>query len=113
MKTKVLTIIVNLIFATTLAYGATQEELKEQCESKGGYEWNSELNTCKYTQASVETKESHDECADSSDPDKCYMETAQTSSGVSQGEGKNNKTTGAMLAKTAAGAYSLFSAVGP
>lgn len=104
---------ISIIFlASQLVFADfTIEEQKEKCTGSG-FHWDTTLNACMQTQQAVDLKEDHDECADSSDPDSCYKKTAQESTGVKAGDGTDNKLKGELLAKTAAGAYSLFSMVG-
>jgi hypothetical protein len=104
-------ILLYCLCSTTMATEQTIDEQRTACTG-AGFEWDSSLNACMQTQQAVELKEDHDTCAESEDPDSCYKETAESFTGVKAGDGTDGKLKGAALAKTAAGAYSLFSMVG-
>ncbi len=99
------------LLCTPIAAEQTIQEQQTACTG-AGYQWDTSLNACMQTQQAVDLKEDHDTCAESEDPDSCYKDTAESFTGVKAGDGANGKLKGEMLAKTAAGAYSLFSMVG-
>lgn len=73
-------------------------------------EWDDELNSCMTTNDAIEMREDYQSCAESEDPQACYLSTAEEKSGVKSGDSyKKNGTEN--IAMMVAGAYSIFMAI--
>ncbi|CAN0082171.1 unnamed protein product, partial [Chrysoparadoxa australica] len=73
-------------------------------------QWDDELNSCMTKQEAITVREETESCADSEDPEKCYMDKAQSLTGVKKGDRYKEDST-ENLAKMIAGAYAMFTLI--
>jgi hypothetical protein len=72
--------------------------------------WDDELNSCMTTNDAIEMREDYQSCADSEDPQACYLSNAEEKSGVKSGDSYEKKSM-ENVAMIVAGAYSIFMAI--
>ncbi|MFX3689201.1 MAG: hypothetical protein ACN6I0_00365 [Peredibacter sp.] len=106
---KVLTLILSfqLMITGFPVFAATIEEQQAACTG-ADKSWNSELNRCMVTQEAIDMKDNADSCETSSDPESCYMKTAEERTGVNKGQ-RSEDAKGENIGKMVAGAYALYS----
>ncbi|MCF8060579.1 MAG: hypothetical protein K9K67_14855 [Bacteriovoracaceae bacterium] len=110
----------QLMLYSPLAFSQSQEAMTGQAQAPltideqraactgASKKWDSELNSCITTPEAIAIKADAETCATAEDPSKCYMDEAQSKTGVNQGD-KYKKNNLESTAQIVAAAYSLFS----
>lgn len=88
--------------------GGIQAE-KDNCTGASKV-WDDELNSCITNQDAIDIKDQTNACADSENPDQCYMDQAQSKTGVQKGDSFQNKKI-ENVAQFIAGIYSVFTMI--
>ncbi|MBC97510.1 MAG: hypothetical protein CME63_07155 [Halobacteriovoraceae bacterium] len=94
------------LYASDLTGDEKLQAQKEACTG-ASVEWNEELNSCTTTAEAEGTKEKADECANSNDPDMCYLTNAEDLTGVDAGENIEDAKL-ENVGKIVAAAYAAF-----
>ncbi len=94
------------IFAGDISDDENLLEQQENCTGDS-VEWNSELNSCTTKVEAEEAKDQSEACANSDDPDTCYLTNAEGLTGVSAGDNIDSKSI-ENVGKVVAAAYAAF-----